>query len=266
MPLAFEPQVPALDLRSIHGAVQVHGSVAIRPGGDAVHSGRHKTCEAASRCLVAKGPEPACAFGLGVGRMCHVNPDANVRPSSRREISTGAPLDFAATAGRRLDQQQSVGILAGAGNLFDKAARAWADGDSERARLLVARCLSLPYDEHERAVPALWTARLRVYTLVANAVEASDEGDQSWLERIGEVLDESDGWQYEILDHAVGEVGYSADFTGASPSTEVRRIADLAPGYDPEHDAADHLPAEQHEDFVVAAAALTARLSTELQF
>jgi hypothetical protein len=104
--------------------------------------------------------------------MCRVNPDAN-GPSGRREMSIGAPLDFAATAGRRLDQQQSAGILAGAGNLFDKAVRAWADGDEERARLLVARCLSLPYDEHEQAVPALWSARLRVYTLVANAVEAS---------------------------------------------------------------------------------------------
>ena len=195
----------------------------------------------------------------------HVNPDANVRPSSRREMSIGAPLDFAATAGRRLDQQRSVGVLAGAGNLFDKAVRAWADGDGERARRLVARCLSLPYDEHEQAVPALWAARLRVYTLVANALEASDEGDQSWLDRIEKVLDASDGWQHDILAYAVGEVGYSADFTGASPS-EVRRIADLAPGYDPEHDAADRLPAEQHEDFVVAAVALTARLSTELQF
>ena len=95
-----------------------------------------------------------------------MNPDAN-GPSGRREMSIGAPLDFAATAGRRLDQQQSAGIL------FDKAVRAWADGDEERARLLVARCLSLPYDEHEQAVPALWSARLRVYTLVANAVEAS---------------------------------------------------------------------------------------------
>jgi hypothetical protein len=60
-------------------------------------------------------------------------------------------------------------------------------------------------------------------------------------------------------------VGYSAGFTGAS-SSEVRRIADLTPGYDPEHDDADHLPAEEHEEFVVAAVALTARLSTELQF
>ena len=194
-----------------------------------------------------------------------MNPDANVRPSSRREMSIGAQLDFAATAGRRLDQQRSVGFLAGAGNLFDKAVRALADGDGERARRLVARCLSLPYDEHEQAVPALWAARLRVYTLVANALEASDEGDQSWLDRIEKVLDDSDGWQHDILAYAVGEVGYSADFTGASPG-EVRRIADLAPGYDPEHDAADHLPAEQHEDFVVAAVALTARLSTELQF
>ncbi len=197
--------------------------------------------------------------------MGRVNPDANVGPSGRREMSIGAPLDFAATAGRRLDQQQSSGLLAGAGNLFDKAVRAWADGDGERARLLVARCLSLPYDEHEDAVPALWTARLRVYTLVANAVESSDEGDQSWLDRLEAVLDESDGWQHEILAYAVAEVGHSAGFTGAS-SSEVRRIADLAPGFDPERDPADHLPSEQHEAFVLAAVALTARLSTELQF
>ena len=196
--------------------------------------------------------------------MCRVNHNANGRPSGRREMSIGAPLDFAATAGRRLDQQQSAGILAGAGNLFDKAVRAWAEGDDERARLLVARCLSLPYDEHEEAVPALWAARLRVYTLVTNALEASDEDDQTWLDRIEEVLDESNGWQHEILAHAVAEVGYSAGFTGAS-SSEVRRIADLAPGYDPELDPADDLPAEQHEDFVVAAVALTARLSTELR-
>ena len=57
----------------------------------------------------------------------------------------------------------------------------------------------------------------------------------------------------------VGEVGYSADFTGAS-SSEARRIADLAPGFDPEHDTADHLSAQQHEDFVLAAVALIACL------
>lgn len=146
-----------------------------------------------------------------------MNPDANVRPSGRREISVGAPLDFAATAGRRLDQQQSLGLLAGAGNLFDQAVSAWTQGDEQRARQLVAGCLSLPYDEHERAAPALWTATLKVYTRVADAMEACEEGDQLWLDRIEAVLEESDGRQHDLLADAVGDVGYSADDTGATP-------------------------------------------------
>ena len=96
-------------------------------------------------------------------------------------------------ASRRVLQQLSFAGQEAAGNLLDKAAKALALGDMERAQTLAWRAAGLPRDRHEDAAPAAMAVHMRLFDLVTDDVEASDEAsDHRWLEAAIEALGRAD--------------------------------------------------------------------------
>lgn len=69
-----------------------------------------------------------------------------------------------------------------AGNLLDKAVRAFDSGDAERARHFVDRACRIAFDRHEETHPAAWVAHMGLFDLVTDELEASESGDRRWLD------------------------------------------------------------------------------------
>lgn len=95
--------------------------------------------------------------------------------------------DVEAVSGQTL-QPFSWASHQGARNLLDKAGKALAADDHARARSLVDRAVGLPYDRHEDTAPAAWAAQMKLFSLVTDAMEASDPEDSRWLDAAIEVL------------------------------------------------------------------------------
>lgn len=101
--------------------------------------------------------------------------------------------DHEAVAGRTLHPFSRASHDAAA-NLLDKALRALADGDDERAATFAARAARLPFDRHEEALPAATEAHMALFNSVTDEAEDSDD-DSRWLDAALEVIDtaEPDG-------------------------------------------------------------------------
>ena len=88
----------------------------------------------------------------------------------------------------------------GAGNLLDKAAKALAVGDDERARRLVDRAARMPYDRHEGTAPAAWAVHMKLFCLVTDTLEQSAIGDPRWLDAAIAVLDDDGPARFVLRD------------------------------------------------------------------
>jgi hypothetical protein len=97
-------------------------------------------------------------------------------------------LDLVARRGR---QASSFALMEGAENLLVKAMWRWRE-DQSRALGYVDVALKLPFDEHERTVPAASTAIFLLFSMVTDELEESAEGDTLWLDAALNVLDQAE--------------------------------------------------------------------------
>lgn len=74
-------------------------------------------------------------------------------------------------------------------NLLDKALDALASDDHDRAERLVGRAARMRHDHHEDMAPGALAAHMILFTLVADELEASEEGDSRWLDAAIHVLE-----------------------------------------------------------------------------
>lgn len=159
-----------------------------------------------------------------------------------------------AVRGRQVDQSDSFALLTGASNLLAKAERALADGDQERARALVARAAALPWDGHEQADPGPRMAGQRLFGLVMDAIEASDEEDRRWLELAEDLLAQADGWPRAELASVLGIL--VDDWT--APGGDVESAAGgLEPGATVSAFVEDQVPPSERTDYILGVVALT---------
>lgn len=114
-------------------------------------------------------------------------PSDPVRNYLREE--TERPLGDVRLASGRALQPISRGLHEAATNLLVKAMRSLADEDRDRAHALVARAISLPFDEHEEWAPAAAAGEQLLYNVVTNALEESAESDSTWLDAALSVLE-----------------------------------------------------------------------------
>lgn len=110
----------------------------------------------------------------------------------------------------------------GANNLLAKALRAIERDDAARAQALVDRAVALPYDEHEREYPGLWSARMLMFDAMVDALEESAEGDEAWLDAVFDVLADCGPDARRVIRRLLLEV--NDDFT--TDPRESRRIAE----------------------------------------
>jgi hypothetical protein len=103
------------------------------------------------------------------------------------------PLRSVVLPSNRIKAAVSAGLTAAAENLLAKALRAVGDGDMGRARRYVDRAVALGFDEHEEIGAAWGSASMLVYTLVTDAVEAAEPGDDGWLVAADQALDAGPG-------------------------------------------------------------------------
>jgi hypothetical protein len=148
----------------------------------------------------------------------------------------------------------SDGLHAAGDDLLRKAARAVASGEEDRAYRYIQRALDLPFDEHERIVPAWLSASMLIFTTITDRLDTSPEDDDSWLTAAEQVLQRCDPAAVPAL------LGSLATIVGdrSLPQVQARRCRRLVG--DASADAWDeHEPVERHERFcaiqsVVAAA------------
>ena len=96
-------------------------------------------------------------------------------------------------ASNRVGQRFSRVYSAAASNLLDKAVVRLRGGDEAAARAFVGRALDLPYDDHEKVVPALWQVHMMLFDAFGDDVEAAEPTDLGWLNRIESVVGEAEG-------------------------------------------------------------------------
>jgi hypothetical protein len=99
-----------------------------------------------------------------------------------------------------LGQRQfgQVSYLA-ARNLLIKAARAVAAGDRQRATRYVDRATDLPFDDEERANPAVFEAHMHLYEIVTDAVDTCAVDCSCWLDAAEAALTTCGGHAREDL-------------------------------------------------------------------
>lgn len=103
----------------------------------------------------------------------------------RREAGPFGGLD---ALWRRKLGESSVALLEGAENLLAKAVKWWQD-DRPRALGYIERASRLPFDDHERVLPAASAAGFLLYTMVVDEFEDCPEGDTLWLDAALQVLE-----------------------------------------------------------------------------
>jgi hypothetical protein len=124
----------------------------------------------------------AAAYGAGMSR------DLMTMLSGVGRTSAARPLgDVTSVSGRTLRPFSQASHEA-ASNLLAKARRALARGDADRATRYVDRAVALPFDAHERALPAAWSAHLDLFCLVTDALDRSAPDDSAWLAAALDVL------------------------------------------------------------------------------
>lgn len=108
--------------------------------------------------------------------------------------------DVELISGRALQPFSFVGQEA-ATNLLGKAQRALDSGDVDRARRYVEHAARLPFDDHEKVIPAAVAAHMELFSLVTDEAEQAGEHDSRWLDAALTVLADSDeSARYEIRD------------------------------------------------------------------
>lgn len=116
-------------------------------------------------------------------------------------------------------------------NLLIKARRDLASGQIERADSYIVRALRLPHHDESEAPAGVQEAHMMLFTIVADALDESDQDASPWLDTVeailpqcGETAREGLRWILRTLDH---------DYR-LQPS-ERRRIRSIAPGtYSPD--------------------------------
>jgi hypothetical protein len=101
------------------------------------------------------------------------------------------PLSDVQRASNLLGSTFSTAASAGAENLLTKALLRLETGDRQAAEPFVERTLRLPYDEHEKMEPGIWSAHMFLYISISDDLEASETGDSSWLDRAQTLIDVS---------------------------------------------------------------------------
>lgn len=99
---------------------------------------------------------------------------------------------------RELDEDAG---LEAAGNLLDKALTALGSGDRQKAERLARRVAALPVTMSSGGTFGLAAAHLSLFTAVLGELQASAEGDLTWLEAL-ETLADSE----EISDRVRAEI------------------------------------------------------------
>lgn len=134
------------------------------------------------------------------------------------EAST--PFATAVLRSNRAKGPFSDALHAGATNLLRKALVALMKGDEARTEALVARVAALPFDDHEGVYPGLSMASFLVFETVVNEFEASDEGEEYWLDAALTARASSDPAGAEMLSLALDVVRKDYEVT----PHEMRRI------------------------------------------
>lgn len=107
----------------------------------------------------------------------------------------------------------SDGMWVGAENLLTKAVRALRSGDGGRAERLVSRAVALPFDDHEGSAPAAMVAHFMLFSVVTDAFEDCEEGDQRWLEPAVDLLGSVQDYGRLDLRDVLAEIDEDYDVT-----------------------------------------------------
>lgn len=120
-----------------------------------------------------------------------MDPEAWEQLAAERQGGASGPLAGLDALSRRQRQASSFALMEGAENLLVKAMRRWRD-DQPRALGYVDVALRLPFDDHERTVPAASVASFLLFSMVTDELEDCPEGDTLWLDAALQVLDHAE--------------------------------------------------------------------------
>lgn len=160
-------------------------------------------------------------------------------------------------------QAASSAGLTAAGNLFDKAVGALAQGDEDKARRLAAQAADRPFDDHEGIWPGPWAAHFALFQLVTNEIEEWPEGDHTWIDALEDLAAGASGRQLRELRHLAAVLRQDARLLGVDEH-EARQLGRLTGGADPAEQPADEVSEGERADYVLELARLV--LAAENRF
>jgi hypothetical protein len=100
-------------------------------------------------------------------------------------------------------------------------------GDPDAARPYVERALKLPFDTHEEAIPAVWSAHMQLFIAISDDLEECEDGDHSWLHRAELLIERSSPVAATEVRHCLRDL-----MDGALPlsAKELKKLTQLTVG------------------------------------
>ncbi|WP_226347216.1 hypothetical protein [Agilicoccus flavus] len=130
----------------------------------------------------------------------------------------------------------SVGYRS-AENLLVKARRALVAGDDERAARYIDKAAAIPWDDHEKHVPAIAAAEFALYMTICQAMEGCVEGDDGWIDGPAAVID-SDSLGRRDVSTALRDVA-SEGLSSRREERRVDRLLAVCAPFELNHDEGD---------------------------